>query len=373
MPSEGRFVTLEDSQGEYYVVFIAGPPQGAGTVVESGPPARARYIASICKGLDKEQVTLVQEWLEGVPDEHLAGLGSIYGVGPGEAVSVVWGEEEVQTLRFRDVEEGVVTESSVRVIVFASNEDGRLRMPSVSGGSEGLYLWFGEPDKAHIFMSEKTGFLKQVLLHELGHHVTAVHRRADGVAARMTDELWGSLKLRAGEPLPELAYKVLTQCGLRAYSIASHRELLADSYKVMLMGSDDQKFHLKELWESFGEGADIEELLRIPLPRGSAASPVTSKEVKNLPEDVSSMIDDRELAIPVYSEVCTFCKHLHPDEDRRCDAFSDEIPMEIWLGKDDHRQPFPGDRGIQFEPFEDESPRSVDAGQWLEEINIDGW
>ncbi len=62
-------------------------------------------------------------------------------------------------------------------------------------------------------------------------------------------------------------------------------------------------------------------------------------------------IDDRELSTPEYSEVCTFCKHMG-DEKRKCAVF-DEIPMPIWLGDNDHTEPYPGDNGIRFEPIEE--------------------
>jgi len=62
-------------------------------------------------------------------------------------------------------------------------------------------------------------------------------------------------------------------------------------------------------------------------------------------------IDDRELSIPEYSPVCTFCRHGKGK--RKCAAFS-EIPLEIWEGRNDHTEPYPGDNGIQFEPVKDE-------------------
>ncbi len=64
------------------------------------------------------------------------------------------------------------------------------------------------------------------------------------------------------------------------------------------------------------------------------------------------VIDDSELDTPLFSPVCTFCKHAR-DGLRNCDAFPGEgrIPLAIWHGKNDHRQPYSGDHGILFEPL----------------------
>lgn len=61
---------------------------------------------------------------------------------------------------------------------------------------------------------------------------------------------------------------------------------------------------------------------------------------------------DKDSDVPLYSPVCSLCRHVQVDEMRKCAAFSDDIPLEIWKGQNDHRKPYPGDHGIQFEPVE---------------------
>ena len=46
---------------------------------------------------------------------------------------------------------------------------------------------------------------------------------------------------------------------------------------------------------------------------------------------------------------CYWRKHYQ--EMGKCKAFEDErIPNEVFFNVHDHKQPFPGDNGIQFEP-----------------------
>jgi hypothetical protein len=55
--------------------------------------------------------------------------------------------------------------------------------------------------------------------------------------------------------------------------------------------------------------------------------------------------------------LCLDCKHLDrsdPKGPTRCAAFPVGIPVEILLSRRDHRGPHPGDRGIRFEPADDD-------------------
>ena len=61
-------------------------------------------------------------------------------------------------------------------------------------------------------------------------------------------------------------------------------------------------------------------------------------------------------------QVCMFCKHYDRQATpgtHRCAAFPDGIPKEIWRQRFDHRQPHPGDHGIQFEPKSPEAAAYV--------------
>ena len=54
-----------------------------------------------------------------------------------------------------------------------------------------------------------------------------------------------------------------------------------------------------------------------------------------------------------HSPQCNKCKYHHSGE-FTCDVYPDRIPDEILLNKADHRNPYPGDHGIRFEPLEEE-------------------
>ena len=54
------------------------------------------------------------------------------------------------------------------------------------------------------------------------------------------------------------------------------------------------------------------------------------------------------------SDQCFTCKHYAAA--LTCDAFLERIPQDILNGTIDHRKPYPGDNGIQWEPFDAKKP-----------------
>jgi hypothetical protein len=61
------------------------------------------------------------------------------------------------------------------------------------------------------------------------------------------------------------------------------------------------------------------------------------------------------MVIRITEAPCLNCRHLQGFP--YCKAFPDGIPKEIQLGENQHDRPYPGDSGIQFEPFP-ETPKS---------------
>ena len=61
--------------------------------------------------------------------------------------------------------------------------------------------------------------------------------------------------------------------------------------------------------------------------------------------------------------ICLYCKHFNRDprsDASVCAAFPDGIPDAILFNRRDHRRPFKGDHGIQFEPIPGDAPMPFD-------------
>jgi hypothetical protein len=73
------------------------------------------------------------------------------------------------------------------------------------------------------------------------------------------------------------------------------------------------------------------------------------------------VIDDRAFDTPPWSRVCDLCRHRNIRPHRTCAAFPDGIPLPIWLAKHDHRTPYAGDYGIQWEALRAEDIEVLEA------------
>lgn len=65
-------------------------------------------------------------------------------------------------------------------------------------------------------------------------------------------------------------------------------------------------------------------------------------------EEIPNRLDGTR-STELTSATCRHCRHLDLPSQRTCAAFPNGIPDELWWAYRGHRDPFPGDHGIQYE------------------------
>lgn len=62
------------------------------------------------------------------------------------------------------------------------------------------------------------------------------------------------------------------------------------------------------------------------------------------------VFDDEVQTLPAISPQCVTCANLlDAGAKRQCKAYPNGIPDEVWTGLINHRRPYQGDNGIQYE------------------------
>jgi hypothetical protein len=82
---------------------------------------------------------------------------------------------------------------------------------------------------------------RSVLAHEIGHHVTSGRDTVDVTELE-------SRKTTAYHKASDLDNEGLSRRGLRPYSLTTHSEFKADTYRCALRGTADQRRRLATLW-----------------------------------------------------------------------------------------------------------------------------
>jgi hypothetical protein len=246
---EGRWVTIEDRP-----VFIGGPGQGGGSnfsvlrdpgvsfsTMTVYPQAaerelirhgelltREEYIVELCEQtMTAQQIAQVNDWLVDVPNSHLAGLQDIVLVHARNSDHASWLPDDI-----------VLT------------EDGDFARTDKSGKTHRGIVATYYRENARVLLSP-AGFRPNVLLHELGHHVTlkypAIIEKAEALAWRYFMALRMSTENDSTDVFDDTV-SLLQEAGLRPYSITSGVEFAADSYLTMIKGTGEQVRTLMSIW-----------------------------------------------------------------------------------------------------------------------------
>lgn len=229
--AEGRFITKDEQR-----IFIGGPGSGAGGMTTAGGPtdeqeAKHSLLVRLTKNMSSEQAAVVYEAVADVPLSDLQGLDAIDVTGSGIEIGVEGLKEDRGSLLYKNSHYGW--------------------MPAA-----GAYLSpdSGTGERRRIILDQNSGMTRNVILHELGHHVTYMHPQSrklrDGANTCVND-------LREYAMAGRL--KALGRMGLRKYSLTNGEEFLADVYQVRRNGTPEQWREITKFWGQLNPRDNLED------------------------------------------------------------------------------------------------------------------